>query len=56
MAKRTAMIRNKLQIVETRLTSHTKNFATYATDIATKALKKKMTTLRQILNNIIIFA
>ena len=39
VAKGTAMMRDKMQTMETRLTSQTKNFATYAADKATKALK-----------------
>jgi hypothetical protein len=33
-----------------RLTNQTKNFVTYVTEKATKALKKEMATLRQVLS------
>jgi hypothetical protein len=50
VAKGTAIVRDEMQTMETRLTTQTKNFATYAVDKATKALKKEMTTLRQTLS------
>ena len=39
--------------METRLTSQVKNFVTYATDKAARALKKEMATLRQALSKTI---
>ena len=49
VAKGTAIVRDEMQTMETRLTSQAKNFATYAAEKAAKALKKEMTTLRQAL-------
>ena len=49
VAKGTAIVRDEMQTMETRLTSQAKNFATYAADKAAKALKKEMATLRQAL-------
>ena len=46
IAKGTAIVRNEMQTMETRLTSQAKNFATYAAEKAAKALKKEMATLR----------
>ena len=45
VAKGTAIVWDEMQTMETRLTSQTKNFATYAA----KALKKDMATLQQAL-------
>ena len=50
VAKDTAIVRNEMQTMETRLTSQAKNFATYAAEKAAKALKKEMATLRQTLS------
>lgn len=47
VAKGTTIVRDDMQIMETRLTSQAKNFATYAADKAARALKKEMATLRQ---------
>ena len=47
VTKGTAIVRDEMQTLETRLTSQAKNFATYAAEKAAKALKKEMTTLRQ---------
>ena len=49
VAKGTAIVRDEMQIMETRLTSQAKNFATYAAEKAARALKKEMATLRQAL-------
>ena len=50
VAKGTAIVRDEMQVMETRLTTQAKNFATYAADKAAKALKKEMATLRQALS------
>ena len=50
VAKGTAIVRDEMQTMETRLTTQAKNFATYAADKAAKALKKEMATLRQALS------
>ena len=49
VAKYTAIVRTEMQTMETRLTTQTKNFATYAADTVAKVVKNKMTTLRQTL-------
>ena len=50
VAKGTAIVRNEMQTMETRLTSQAKNFATYAAEKAARALKNEMATLRQALS------
>ena len=50
VAKGTAIVRNEMQTMETRLTSQAKNFATYAAEKTTRALKSEMATLRQALS------
>ena len=45
VAKKTAIVRDEMQTMETRLTSQVKSFATYAAEKTTRALKKKMATL-----------
>lgn len=40
MAKETTIVCDKMQTMETRITSQTKNVATYATDKVARALKK----------------
>lgn len=47
--QRHAIVRNEMQIMETRLTSQTKNFVTYTTDKAARTLKKEITTLNKIM-------
>ena len=49
VAKGTAIVRDEMQVMETRLTTQAKNFATYAAEKAAKALKKEMAILRQAL-------
>jgi len=50
VAKGTPIVRDEMQIMEIRLTSQAKNFATYAAKKMVGALKKKMATLRQALS------
>ena len=50
VAKGTAIGRDEMQVMEIRLTTQAKNFATYAAEKAAKALKKEMATLRQALS------
>lgn len=50
VAKGTAIVRDEMQTMETRLTTQAKNFATYAAEKAAKALKTEMATLRQALS------
>ena len=50
VAKGTAIVRNKMHTMETRLTTQAKNFATYTADKAAKALKNEMATPRQALS------
>ena len=50
VAKGTAIVRDEMQTMETRLTNQAKNFATYAAEKAARALKKEMATLRQALS------
>lgn len=46
VAKITTIVFNKIQTLDTHLTSQTNNFATYTIDKATKILKKRIATLR----------
>jgi ribosomal protein S17 len=46
VAKGTVIVRDEMQIMETRLTSQAKNFAIFAAEKAAKALKKEITTFK----------
>jgi hypothetical protein len=46
VAKGTVIVRDEMQIMETILTSQTKNFTIFAAEKAAKALKKEITTLK----------
>ena len=50
VVKGTAIVRDEMQTIETRLISQAKFFATYAAEQTARTLKKKMTTLRQALS------